>query len=77
MELWTEVRRRVLTGQLSQRAACREYALGWWTLKKILAHGPAARRLAEGAEDRDRHPIDQVLFDGGHLLLRAGVPMLP
>lgn len=38
MELWTEVRRRVLTGQLSQRAACREYSLGWWTLKKILAH---------------------------------------
>ena len=38
MELWTEVRRRVLTGQLSQRAACREYALGRWTLKKILAH---------------------------------------
>ena len=37
MELWTEVRRRVLTGQLSQRTACREYSLGWWTLKKILA----------------------------------------
>jgi transposase len=46
MELWTEVRRRVLTGQLSQRAACREYALGWWTLKKILAHDqpPGYRR---------------------------------
>jgi transposase len=46
MELWTEVRRRVLTGELSQRAACREYALGWWTLKKILAHDqpPGYRR---------------------------------
>ena len=38
MELWTEIRRRVLTGELSKRAACREYALSWHTLKKILAH---------------------------------------
>ena len=46
MEFWTEVRRRVLTGELSQRAACREYALGWQTLKKILAHDepPGYRR---------------------------------
>ncbi len=38
MEFWTEVRRRVLTGGLSKRAACREYELSWHTLKKILAH---------------------------------------
>jgi transposase len=38
MEFWTEVRRRVLTGELSKRAACREYQLSWHTLKKILAH---------------------------------------
>lgn len=38
MELWKEVRRRVLTNELSLRAACREYGLGWHTLKKILAH---------------------------------------
>ena len=38
MELWTEIRRRVLTKELSQRAACVEYAVGWWTLKKILAY---------------------------------------
>jgi transposase len=38
MQLWTEVRRRVLTGQLSKRAACLEYGLGWQTLKKILTH---------------------------------------
>ena len=31
--------RRVLRGQLSQRAACREYDLSWHTLKKILQHG--------------------------------------
>jgi len=38
MEFWTAVRRRVLTGQLSKRAACREYELSWHTLAKILAH---------------------------------------
>src|SRR4029079_10602267 len=38
MELWKEVRRLVLTNELSQRAACEKYNLGWHTLKKILAH---------------------------------------
>jgi transposase len=36
MEQWTEVRRRVLTGELSKRAACREYDLSWHTLVKML-----------------------------------------
>ncbi len=39
MEFWKEVRRQVLTGELSQRAAIRQYGLGWHTLKKTLAHG--------------------------------------
>jgi transposase len=38
MEFWKEVRRQVLTNELSQRAACKKYSLGWHTLKKILAH---------------------------------------
>jgi hypothetical protein len=38
MEFWTEVRRRVLTDELSKRAACREYELSWHTLAKILVH---------------------------------------
>ena len=38
MKFWTEVRRRVLTGELSKRAACREYDLSWHTLEKILSH---------------------------------------
>jgi transposase len=38
MEIWKEVRRQVLTNELSRRAACRQYGLGWHTLKKILAH---------------------------------------
>lgn len=46
MEFWKEVRRQVLTNELSQRAACEKYKLGWHTLKKILAHAepPALRR---------------------------------
>jgi transposase len=38
MEIWVEVRRRVLAGEISKREACREYHLHWDTLKKILAH---------------------------------------
>jgi transposase len=38
MEFWKEVRRQVLTNELSQRAAIEKYGLGWRTLKKILAH---------------------------------------
>jgi len=38
MEQWTEVRRRVLTGELSKRGACREYNLSWHTLAKMLTH---------------------------------------
>lgn len=38
MEVWKEVRRRVLTKEISCRAACAEYHLGWQTLNKILTH---------------------------------------
>jgi transposase len=38
MELWAEIRRRVLGGELSKRTACREYEIHWDTLKKILSH---------------------------------------
>ena len=46
MELWSEVRRRVLTGQISKRAACREYDIHWQTLQKMLQHSepPGYRR---------------------------------
>ncbi len=38
MELWTEVRRRVLNGEISRRQACVQYELHWQTLQKILGH---------------------------------------
>lgn len=37
MQKWAEIRRRVLTGEISKRGACREYDIHWGTLKKILA----------------------------------------
>ena len=49
MEMWTEFRRRVLTGELSKRAACQEYGINWRTLGKMLAHAepPGYRRRAK------------------------------
>lgn len=47
MELWAEVRRRVLVDGLSKRAACKQYAIHWLTLQKILSHAepPGYRRV--------------------------------
>ena len=54
MEAWVEIRRRVLTGELSKRAACREYNLHWDTLKKILVHDepPGYRRSQPRAKPK-------------------------
>ena len=38
MNIWTEIRRLVLSGQKSKRAVCEEYQIHWKTLEKILAH---------------------------------------
>lgn len=38
MHNWAEIRRRVLTGQISKRAACKEFDIHWQTLEKMLAH---------------------------------------
>jgi transposase len=48
MEKWVEIRRQVLTGQLSKRGACKEYGLQWRTLQRILKHEePAGYHLQE------------------------------
>ena len=38
MELWNEIRRRVLVEGASKRSICLEYGLGWRTVDKILCH---------------------------------------
>jgi len=53
MDFSKEVRREVLTNELSQRAACRKYGLGWHTPKKILAHAePPGYRLRQPRKKR-------------------------
>jgi len=66
MEFWKEVRRQVLTNELSQRAAMKKYGLGWHTLKKILAHAePPGYRQSKPRPKRKLEPflaiIDQIL----------------
>ena len=38
MELWSEIRRRILAGALSMRQACSEYHLNFRTVRKIVRH---------------------------------------
>ena len=68
MEFWKEVRRLVLTNELSRRGACKKYGLGWHTLKKILAHDePPGYRQSQPREKRTLAPflpiIQQILED--------------
>jgi hypothetical protein len=56
METWTEIRRRVLTGEISKRQACREYDIHWQTLQKIL-------RQTEPAPFRLRRPRPRPKLD--------------
>lgn len=59
MQQWTEVRRRVLTGELSKRAACREYDLSWPTLEKMLTHvEPPGYRMSK---PRTKRKLDSYL----------------
>ena len=68
MEFWKEIRRLVLTNELSKRAACERYSLGWHTLTKILAHAePPGYRFSQPRKKRKLEPflpiIHQILQD--------------
>ena len=66
METWTEIRRRVLTGEISKRQACREYGIHWQTLQKILRQTePAPFRLRQ---PRRRPKLDPFLPIIHHIL---------
>src|SRR5262249_37110993 len=54
MEQWAEIRRRVLTGQISKRQACADYQIHWRTLTKILEHEepPPFRQAAPRTKPR-------------------------
>jgi transposase len=70
MEIWSEIRREVLTGALSKRAAIAKHGIGWHTLKKILAHDepPGYRKANQRPKpklDRFLPVIRQILEDDG------------
>jgi transposase len=59
MEIWSEVRREVLTGASSKRAAIAKYKVGWHTRKKMLANDepPGYRQ----AKQRPKPKLDAFL----------------
>jgi transposase len=70
MQLWSDIRRRVLTGEISMRQACAEYRLNWRTVRKIvLRPEPAPRRPSrrrKPALDPVLPIIHQILDDDRH-----------
>lgn len=70
MEIWSEIRREVLAGAFSKRAAIAKYMVGWHTLKKMLSHDalPGYRRAKQSPKPKlDVFPplIRQMLEDDG------------
>src|SRR5476651_1638039 len=68
MEQWTEIRRRVLVEGMSKRQACKQFAINWKTLTKILAHEepPGYRRVKPPARPTIEPvlPIIRRILDG-------------
>jgi len=64
MEQWTEVRRRVLTGQLSKRAACVEFNVSWRTLEKMLSFDePPGYRRSQPRQKPKMAPYLPIIFE--------------
>lgn len=66
MEMWRDIRRRVLVEGESKRRICREYGIHFQTLQKILAHSaPPGYRQTKPREKRKIGPylplIDEIL----------------
>lgn len=63
MKFWTEVRRRVLTQELSKRAACAEYNLSWHTLAKMLDHAePPGYRQSRPRKKPKLEPFLPIIY---------------
>ncbi len=81
MEFWRDVRRQVLTGELSRRGACRKYGLGWHTLKNILSREDSHRVTGRPLRCRYKDADDEYLHSSSftrdeipvarHLLAKA------
>jgi helix-turn-helix, Psq domain len=71
MNLWTEIRRRIVTGELSMRQACSEYGLNFRTVQKIVrqpepAAYHAAQPRAKPVLGRYLAIIEEILQDDQH-----------
>src|SRR5689334_10623237 len=71
MELWSEIRRRVLSGELSKRQACSAYNVNFRTVQKIVAHAePVPFRTPQPRAKPILGPflpvIQQILDDDRH-----------
>jgi transposase len=71
MELWSEIRRRIKTGELSIRQASSEYGLNFRTVRKIVQHAePPAFRIPQPRAKPILDPflplIRQILEDDRH-----------
>ena len=70
MEMWTKVRRSVLTDKLSKRQACKKYDIHWETLEKILANPePPA---SSGGKENGAKPIIGPYLPVIHAILEVG-----
>jgi transposase len=66
MEKWAEIRRRVLTGELSMRQACSEYGLNFRTISKVVHHAePPPFRIVR---PRSKPTLDRFLPIIHHIL---------
>ena len=64
MQLWTEIRRRVLAEGLSKRQACRAYGLHWQMLRRILARSePPGYRHAQPRPARKLEPFLPIIHE--------------
>lgn len=71
MELWSEIRRRVLAGEISMRQACAEYHLNFRTVRKIVRHAePPPLRVASSRAQPVLGPflptLRQIIDDDRH-----------
>ena len=64
MEKWVEIRRRVLSKEISKRQACRDYNVPWRTLQRILEHvEPPGYQLKQPRPKRKLDPFLRIIHE--------------
>jgi transposase len=70
MEMWSEIRRRVLSGDISMREACAAYHLNFRTVRKIVQHAEPPLRAPQSRAKPVLGPflpvVQQILDDDRH-----------